>query len=346
VREECYVAALTRLIEAHVTLPLSSVWGDGTTSSSDGQFFQAGGRGEAIGEVSARHGNEPGVAFYTHISDQFGPFHTKVIAAAASEAPHVLDGLLYHQTGLQIVEHYTDTGGTTDHVFGLCAMLGFRFAPRLRDIKDRRFYVLPNQTVPTELQPFVGGTVNAGHIEAHWDELLRVTTSIRAGTVTASALLKRLAAYPRQNGVAIALRETGRIERTLFALNWLRNIDLRRRATAGLNKGEARNALARAVFFHRPGELRDRSFESQVYRASGLNLLIVAIILWKTRYLEAALDTLRADGQRVSDDLLRHVAPLGWERISLTGEYTWSASGQPQDGQLRPLRRKPSLLAA
>ena len=346
VREECYVAALTRLIEAHVTLPLSSMWGDGTTSSSDGQFFQAGGRGEAIGEVNARHGNEPGVAFYTHVSDQFGPFHTKVIAAAASEAPHVLDGLLYHQTGLQIVEHYTDTGGATDHVFGLCAMLGFRFAPRLRDIKDRRFYVFPNQAVPTVLQPFVGGTVNAGHIEAHWDELLRLTTSIRAGTVTASALLKRLAAYPRQNGLAIALRETGRIERTLFALDWLRNIDLRRRANAGLNKGEARNALARAVFFHRLGELRDRSFESQVYRASGLNLLIAAIILWNTRYLEAALDALRADGQRVPDDLVRHVAPLGWEHVSLTGDYTWSSSGQPQGGQLRPLRCAPSLLAA
>jgi hypothetical protein len=114
VREECYVAALARLIEAHRALPLASIWGDGTTSSSDGQFFRAGGRGEAIGDVNARHGNEPGVAFYTHISDQFGPFHTKVIAATASEAPHVLDGLLYHQTGLQIVEHYTDTGGASD----------------------------------------------------------------------------------------------------------------------------------------------------------------------------------------------------------------------------------------
>jgi TnpA family transposase len=329
VREECYVAALTRLIEAHSALPLSSVWGDGTTSSSDGQFFRAGGHGEAIGDVNARHGNEPGVAFYTHVSDQFGPFHIKVIAATASEAPHVLDGLLYHQTGLQIVEHYTDTGGATDHVFGLFALLGFRFAPRLRDLKDRRLYVLPGQEVPAVLQTFVGGTVNAGHMEEHWDELLRMATSIRAGTVTASAMLKRLAAYPRQNGLAMALRETGRIERTLFALDWLRNIDLRRRANAGLNKGEGRNALARAVFFHRLGELRDRSFESQVYRASGLNLLVAAIILWNTQYLGTALDALRAEGQRVPDNLVRHVAPLGWEHVGLTGDYTWSSANQP-----------------
>ena len=170
-----------------------------------------------------------------------------MIAATASEAPHVLDGLLYHQTGLQIVEHYTDTGGATDHVFGLCALLGFRFAPRLRDIKDRRLYVLPGQAVPAVLQPLTGGAVNAGHIEAHWDELLRMATSIRAGTVAASAMLKRLAVYPRQNGLAIALREVGRIERTLFALSWMRDIDLRRRVGLGLNKGEARNALARRI---------------------------------------------------------------------------------------------------
>jgi hypothetical protein len=84
--------------------------------------------------------------------------------------------------------------------------------------------------------------------------------------------------YPRQNGLAMALRELGRIERTLFILDWLQNVELRRRVNAGLNKGEARNALARAVFFK--GEIRDRSFEQQRYRASGLNLVTAAIVLW------------------------------------------------------------------
>jgi TnpA family transposase len=91
--------------------------------------------------------------------------------------------------------------------------------------------------------------VDVGHAAAHWDELLRVGTSIRAGTVTASAMLKKLSTYPRQNRLAMALRKIGRIERNLFTLDWLRSSELRRRANAGLNKGEARNALARAVFF-------------------------------------------------------------------------------------------------
>ena len=69
----------------------------------------------------------------------------------------------------------------------------------------------------------------------------------------ASLMLRRLGSYPRQNGVALALREVGRIERTLFTLDWLEDPALRRQATAELNKGESRNALARAVCFHRLG---------------------------------------------------------------------------------------------
>ena len=345
VREETYAAALARIIDAHRASPLASVWGDGSTSSSDGQFYRAGGRGEATGEVNARHGNEPGVAFYTHISDQYGPFHTKVIAATASEAPHVLDGLLYHQTGLAVEEHYTDTGGVTDHVFGLCHLLGFRFAPRIRDLKDRRLYLFPGVEAPSSLAPLVGGAIDLDHLSAHWKELLRMATSIRMGTVTASAMLRRLAAYPRQNGLALALRELGRIERTVFTLDWLRDPALRRRTNAGLNKGEARNALARAIFFNRLGEMRDRSFENQVYRASGLNLLVSAVILWNTRYLQAALGDMGGRGVDVQPELVRHIAPLGWEHIGLTGDYVWGVEPLPANG-LRPLRQSASLLAA
>jgi TnpA family transposase len=92
-------------------------------------------------------------------------------------------------------------------------------------------------------------------------------------------ILRKLGAYPRQNSLALALRELGRVERTLFTLEWLQNPELRRRVQVGLNKGEAKNALARAVFFNRLGELRDRTFENQRYRASGLNLVVAAIVL-------------------------------------------------------------------
>jgi len=96
----------------------------------------------------------------------------------------------------------------------------------------------------------------------------------------------------------------------------------RRRVTAGLNKGEARNALARAVFFNRLGEIRDRSFENQRHRASGLNLVVAAITLWNTVYLERATEQM-AKSRQFDPGLLQHVSPLGWEHINLTGDYTW-----------------------
>jgi TnpA family transposase len=229
---------------------------------------------------------------------------------------------------------------------GLCPLFGFRFAPRIRDLKDRRLYLFLGQKAPLILDPLMGGYIDHDHIAAHWEDVLRLGTSIRSGTVTASEILKKLSAYPRQNGLAVALRELGRIERTLFTLEWFKNIDLRRRTNAGLNKGEARNALARAIFFYRLGEMRDRSFESQAYRASGLNLLVAAVILWNTVYLERAFDGLRREGRDVRPELAKHVAPLGWEHIGLTGDYVWSSDNQPPHGSFRPLRRRESMLAA
>ena len=163
-----------------------------------------------------------------------------------------------------------------------------------------------------------------------------MTASIKVGTVAPSAILRRLAAYPRQNALAKALREIGRLERTLFMLDWISDPALRLRTNAGLNKGEARNALARAVFFHRLGEIRDRTFENQRYRASGLNLTVAAIILWNTVYLGRAVDELRSSGEIIPDELLGHVAPLGWEHIAFNGDYVWPT--QPLGNEFRPLR--------
>ena len=68
-------------------------------------------------------------------------------------------------------------------------------------------------------------------------------------------------------------------------------------------------------FSYRLGEMRDRSFESQVYLASGLNLLIAAIILWNARYPQAAFVKLQQQGVNVTPTIVTHVAPLGWEHI-------------------------------
>lgn len=251
---------------------------------------------------------------------------------------YVLDGLLYHESDVRIEEHSTDTAGFTDHVFALMHLLGFRFAPRIRDLKDTKLYVPRNGQDYPALRTIIGGPLNITHVRAHWDAILRLAASIKHGTVTASLMLRKLGSYPRQNGLAVALRELGRIERTLFILDWLQNVELRRRVHAGLNKGEARNALARAVFFNRLGEIRDRSFEQQRYRASGLTLVTAAIIVWNTVYLERATLALSAAGKPVDDALRHYLSPLGWEHINLTGDYVWRQRQKIDTGQFRSLR--------
>jgi Tn3 transposase DDE domain-containing protein len=114
IRDETYGKALALIVNYQHRQPFAAHWGEGTTSSSDGQRFRAGGRGEQAGQVNLRYGTEPGVLFYTHVSDQYAPFHTKVINATVRDATHVLDGLLYHESDLKIEEHYTDTAGFTD----------------------------------------------------------------------------------------------------------------------------------------------------------------------------------------------------------------------------------------
>ena len=141
IRDETYSAALAEVVNAQYRQPFALWWGKGATSSSDGQHFKAGGRGQFAGQMNPRYDSEPGVQFYTHVSDHYAPFHTKVINATVRDATHVLDGLLYHESDLRIEEHYTDTTGFTDHVFALMHLLGFRFAPRIRDLADKRLYI-------------------------------------------------------------------------------------------------------------------------------------------------------------------------------------------------------------
>ena len=203
-------------------------------------------------------------------------------------------------------------------MFGLCHLLGFRFAPRIKDLKDRKLYTIEKPSTYPLLEPLIGETIDPAVIISQWSELMRLKASIEAGAVLPSVILRKLAAAGP------------------FTLQWLSDPGLRRRSHAGLNKGEASNSLRRAVFFHRQGEIRDRTFENQSFRASGLSLITAAIVHWNTVCLDRAVQHLLAKGTNIPTDLLAHVAPLGWEHIALTGDYVWSAA-RPETG-FRPLR--------
>ena len=274
--------------------------------------------------INAKYGREPGLKAYTHVSDQFAPFAIQTIPATVSEAPYILDGLLMNETGKRIREQYADTGGFTDHVFAVTSILGYQFIPRIRDLPSKRLYAFDPRNSPKELRGLLGGKIREGLITSNWPDILRIAATMTAGTIAPSQILRKLASYPRQNDLAAALREIGRVERTLFMIDWILDADMQRRAQIGLNKGESHHALKNALRIGRQGEIRDRTTEGQHYRMAGLNLLTAIVIYWNTVRLGEAVNQRKRAGLPTPPELLAHTSPLGWAHILLTGEYRWS----------------------
>ncbi len=184
----------------------------------------------------------------------------------------------------------------------------------------------------------IGGTLNIKHVRAHWDEILRSGHLDQAGhgdglpdAPKARQLPTPEPAWPWRSASWAASAHA--VHPGLAA----------KRGTAPPRacrpeQGRGAHALARAVFFNRLGEIRDRSFEQQRYRASGLNLVTAAVVFVNTVYLERAAHALRGNGHAVDDALLQYLSPLGWEHINLTGDYLWRSSAKIGAGKFRPLR--------
>lgn len=309
---------------------------DGTTSSSDGMRMQLG-VSSLHTDANPHYGTGKGATIYRFTSDQFSSYYTKIIHTNSRDAIHVLDGLLHHETDLNIEEHYTDTAGYTDQIFGLTHLLGFKFAPRIRDLSDSKLFTIDKASEYPKLEAILRGQINTKVIKENYEDVLRLAHSIREGTVSASLIMGKLGSYSRQNSLATALREMGRIEKTIFILNYISDESLRRKIQRGLNKGEAMNGLARAIFFGKQGELRERTIQHQLQRASALNIIINAISIWNTLHLTKAVEYQKRSG-RFNEELLHHMSPLGWEHINLLGEYHFNLEKVVSLDSLRPLK--------
>ena len=334
--EDAMTRAQATLVNYQHRLSLSTYWGDGTTSSSDGMRVPVG-VSSLHADSNPHYGTGKGTTIYRFTSDQFSSFYAKVINTNARDAVHVIDGLLHHESDLTIEEHYTDTAGYTDQVFGLSHLLGFRFAPRLRDISDAKLYTISSPSDFPNIKGLLRGKINTNIIKENFDDVLRLAHSIREGRVSGSLIMGKLGSYARQNKIATALREIGRIEKTIFILDYITNETLRRRIHRGLNKGEAMNGLARALFFGKRGEFRERGLQDQLQRASALNILINAISVWNTVYLSEATKEFK-NRNNLKEELLPHISPLGWEHINFLGEYKFDSHRLPTNS-LRPLNK-------
>jgi TnpA family transposase len=221
-------------------------------------------------------------------------------------------------------------------VSGSLIIFAFIF-PRIRDISELKLYSFTKQGEYSKIEGIIQGKINAKIIKENYDDVLRLAYSVKEGKVSGSLIMSKIGSYARQNTLATALREMGRIEKTIFILDYISNESLRRRIQRGLNKGEAVNALARAVFFGKRGELRERELQDQLQRASALNIIINAISIWNTTYLQKAIEHIKST-KGLNENLLKHIAPLGWEHINFLGEYIFEMKSFSDISELRPLK--------
>lgn len=217
VREETLREANTVIVDHHYGLELAEVFGGGTMSSSDGQRFPV--RGKTVtGRNMVIHGGQV-LSTYTHVSDQWSTYGTKIIVPTAREAHFVLDDFLGNATDLPVAEHATDSHGATLINFALFDLVGKALTPRLRDLT--RVTLVRDET-PTEIAkryphagPLLGARWNEDLVAGCWPDLLRMAGSLKYGQATASLIVGKWSAASRQNTLAAALKEWGMLRRTV-----------------------------------------------------------------------------------------------------------------------------------
>lgn len=336
-RAETLTRANARLVEAQTHIPLAQAWGGGEVASADGLRFVVPVRTVSAGPNPKYFGVGKGITYYNFTSNQFTGFQGIVIPGTTHEAPYILEGLLEQQTVLKPMEIMADTAAYSDVIFGLFYLLGYQFSPRLADIGTTRFWRMDKEADYGALNGIARHRVNTRLIHNNWDDMLRVASSLKLGTISASELIRSLLQSKRPSTLARALGELGRINKTLYLLPYIDDETYRRRILTQLNRHEKRHNLAREVFHGRRGEVRQRYREGQEDQLSALGLVVNAIVLWNTLYMDAALNHLRQSEVEVRDEDIVRLWPLGWQHINFLGRYFFALSDLVARGEMRPL---------
>ena len=279
-----------------------------------------------------------GLTFYTWTSDQYSQFGTKVIPATMRDATVVLDEILDNETELPLFRHSTDTAGYTEIIFCLFDLLGYQFAPRLRDLGDQQLYRIDGIDISQPTRGLLKRKLRQELFLNQWDDLLRVAGSLKLGWVTASLLISKLHAMPKHNTLVRSLQEYGRLVKTNFILHYLGSEEFRRQINRQLNKGEALHSLRRFLFVANEAQIRKRHPDDQLNQASCLNLVTNAVVVWNTVYMWEVIRQLKYEGRQIDDADIKHLSPARYEHINVFGKYSFPVEEELSRRKLCPLR--------
>jgi TnpA family transposase len=345
VRAETHAAANARLIDAQAQVPIATAWGGGLVASVDGLRFVVPVRTINAAPNPKYFGHGRGLTWFNAVNDQVAGIGAIVVPGTVRDSLYVLDTILNLDGGAKPEMIASDTASYSDMVFGIFTLLGYRFSPRIADLADQRLWraTLPGQT-PADygvLNDVARHRINLSRVETHWDDMTRVAASLVTGTVRGYDVLRMLT---HDNGSAnplgAAIVEYGRIAKTLHLIALIDPSDstYRRAINTQLTVQESRHRLARAIFHGRRGQIFQRYREGQEDQLGALGLVLNAVVLWNTRYTDAIVEQLRADGQEISDDDIQRLSPLADQHINMLGRYAFTT---PTPDGLRPLREEP-----
>ena len=308
-------------------------------TASDGQKFEVRGESLHASRSFKYFGQGQGVSAYTFVDERNFLWHSLMISASDRESAYVIDGLMRNDVVKSDI-HSTDTHGYTEAIFGLTHLLGFSFAPRIKGLGRQTLYIFrPKNRSSADWTIAPDKTINTNQIREHWDDFLRLVTTIKLKENTASDIFRRLNSYSRQHALYQTMKAFGQIIKSLFILRYVNEVELRQSIEKQLNKVELSNRFTRAVAVGSPREYTQVEKEEQEI-AEGCNRLIKnSIICWNYLYLERQLEKL--NDPETKENLLCMIAthsPMSWAHINLLGEYDFSEEKLRDSVGILPLK--------
>lgn len=331
--------ANVKLVDYQYHLPLAAHWGGGEVASADGMRFIVPVRAINAKANGKYFKNTKGITYYNYTSDQFTGLNDIVIPGTNRDSLYLLAGVLEQPTDLKPTEIMVDTAGYSDIVFGLFYMLGYQFSPRIADTGSTRFWRMDRKVDYGQLNGIARNKINMELIKTHWDDILRLTGSLKTGKVQALQIMQILQRGGQPNSLGKAVQELGRIIKTIHSLTYVDDENYRRRILTQLNRGESRHELARAIFHGKKGEIRKRYVQGQENQLSALGLVTNMVVLWNTRYMQLAIEHLQKQGVKITPEQIARLSPLIHGNINMLGQYNFELDSSIIQGMLRPLRK-------
>ena len=303
-------------------------------SSSDGQKFET-----SIHTINARHspkyfGLKKGVVSYTLVANHI-PINARIIGANEHESHYVFDLLFNNTTDVQPSIHSTDTHGTNEVNFGILHFFGYQFAPRYRDIYGKVNDSLYGFQHPSQydeewlLKPI--RKINENLFVDEWENIQRIIVSLALKTTTQYIIIGKLSSYARKNKTKRALWEYNNIIRSLYLLNFVDVLALRKNVQKALNRGESYHQLRKAVSYANFGKLRFKTEGEQQIWNECSRLITNCIIFYNATILSRLLHLKEANGDDEQAARFKHVSPVAWQHINFYGRYEFKKSLEPID---------------